>query len=153
MSVYFVDTSALAKRYVRETGSTWLSELLAVASGNASYVASIAAVEVVSAVSRRRRAGHLSDADADAVLQRFRADFETEYRVLEITPTLILEAMALAEKRALRAYDAVQLAAARLVQAECKSLELPFTFISSDGELNAAARDEGLAVDDPNMHV
>ena len=61
--------------------------------------------------------------------------------------------MLLARKHGLRAYDAVQLAAAldvsRLYQPPGAN---PITLVSADQELNAAATAEGLAVDDPNAH-
>jgi uncharacterized protein len=54
---------------------------------------------------------------------------------------------------ALRAYDAVQLAAAQEINANMKSAGAPpITLVSADVALNAAALAEGLAVDDPNTH-
>ncbi len=62
-------------------------------------------------------------------------------------------AMSLAEAYALRGYDAVQLAAARMVSDRCVARGIPApTLISSDAALNAAATAEGLTVDDPNLH-
>jgi uncharacterized protein len=60
--------------------------------------------------------------------------------------------MGLAETHALRAYDAVQLAAAVEVNAQCAALGVALTLISADAALNAAAMAEGLTVDDPNSH-
>jgi hypothetical protein len=53
----------------------------------------------------------------------------------------------------MRAYDAVQLAAALQIDAEMKSAGAsPITMVSADGALNTAALAKGLAVDDPNTH-
>jgi predicted nucleic acid-binding protein len=73
--------------------------------------------------------------------------------MLEITPALLAEAERLAEVHGLRAYDAVQLAAAADLQRErlANGLSRP-TLISADQELNAAAMAEGIAEDDPNSH-
>jgi len=61
--------------------------------------------------------------------------------------------MDLAEKHALRGYDAVQLAAALEVHNERVAFGLPApTLISSDLALNEAATAQGLTVDDPNLH-
>jgi uncharacterized protein len=61
--------------------------------------------------------------------------------------------MRLAITHALRAYDAVQLAVALHVNARHQGAGLGgVTLISADGDLNAAATAEGLAVDDPNTH-
>jgi uncharacterized protein len=69
-----------------------------------------------------------------------------------MTAALLDDAMRLAQTRALRGYDAVQLAAALRVDTECRGLGLSSTLISSDGDLNAAAVAEGLTVEDPNEH-
>ena len=61
--------------------------------------------------------------------------------------------MDLAEKYALRGYDAVQLAAALEVHNERLAFDLSApTLISSDHALNDAAIAQGLTVDDPNLH-
>jgi hypothetical protein len=62
----------------------------------------------------RRRASHgdIAATDVVAALAQFRQAFAGLYRVIEITPTLVTRAMALAETYVSRGYDAVQLAAA-----------------------------------------
>ena len=57
MASYFVDTSALAKRYFAETGSGWLRAALDPATGCRTVVARATSVELVSAITRRERAG------------------------------------------------------------------------------------------------
>jgi uncharacterized protein len=152
VAVHFLDSSALVKRYVSETGSAWVLGLVSPASGNQSYVARITGAEIVAAVAARARSGSLSAADATAVLTAFRHDFANEYRIIEITPALIERAMALAETHAIRGYDAVQLAAASEVHAACLAAGTTLLLISADGALNTAAAAEGVTVDDPNSH-
>ena len=55
MAVYFVETSALAKRYIAETGSVWLRTLLDPSTGCSIYVARVTAVEIIAALTRRER--------------------------------------------------------------------------------------------------
>jgi len=56
VTVYYLDTSALVKQYVDETGSTWLRNL--VASGSVVLLIShILVVEMISAFNRRLREG------------------------------------------------------------------------------------------------
>ena len=75
------------------------------------------------------------------------------YIVVEITPSLFNEAMRLANTHALRAYDAVQLAAAlEINHLEQDAGFAPLTLVSADHALNIAAVAEGLSVDDPNLH-
>ena len=62
--------------------------------------------------------------------------------------------MAIAPVRALRGYDAVQLATALTVSEELTGASIgPITFVSSDIDLNTAAAQEGLAVEDPQAHA
>jgi predicted nucleic acid-binding protein len=65
---YFFDTSALVKRYAVEQGSDWVQSV-AVDRGSDIYIASVTTVEVTSAVARKLRGGHLSQVDADRILQ------------------------------------------------------------------------------------
>lgn len=151
MPAYFLDSSALAKRYVAETGTAWVQSLLEPAAGNSVYVARITLVELVSAVSRRKRNGDLGPGAADAALADVRADFASGYQVLEVTAALIGQAEALAEKHALRGYDAVQLAAALQVSAAYVAAgQSPVALVSADIDLNTAGLAEGLMVIDPN---
>ena len=153
MAVYFCDSSAIVKRYVREVGTDWVLGIADPVAGHRIYVAGVTAVEVVAALVRRRRAGHLSATDAAAAIGRFRHDLANQYRVVGITIPLIERAMNVAERHALRGYDALQLAAALEVRAHQLALGMaPLTIVSADGELNAAAGAEGLDIEDPNTH-
>ncbi len=61
--------------------------------------------------------------------------------------------MALAAEIGLRVYDAVQLAAAGLVNAQFVALGAsPITFVSADDDLNYAAQGLGLTVANPNLY-
>ena len=53
MASYFLDSSALVKRYAAETGSAWVESLTDPRAGNRIYVAAIAHVEVVAAIARK----------------------------------------------------------------------------------------------------
>lgn len=153
MAAYFLDSSGAMKRYVKETGATWVVSIADPAVGNDIYVARITGVEVISAIARRTRGGGLSAADAAIAMAGFRHDFSHQYQIVEISSGLIARAMTLAETHALRGYDAIQLAAALMVKAQCLTLGTPApTLVSANVDLNAAATAEGLAVDDPNNH-
>jgi len=149
---YFLDSSALTKRYVAETGSAWVVSLTDITAGNAIFLAEIATIEVVSAIVRRGRGGSLSATEVAAALALFRSDVPTLYRIIDTTPALIAHAASQAEAHALRAYDAVQLASGVEARTRFSSVGGPFAVVSADAELNAAALAEGLAVEDPNLH-
>jgi uncharacterized protein len=153
VNVYFVDTSALAKRYVGEIGSVWTQNLLKPATGARIYIVRITAVELISAISRRERSGTLNAPDATLARAEIRTDLAGEFQIVEVSATLVTQAMALAEAHGLRGYDAVQLAAALEVNAGRQAQGLaPITLLSADTELNLAATAEGLTVENPNQH-
>jgi predicted nucleic acid-binding protein len=152
-TAYFVDSSGLVKRYVQETGTTWVRGITRHSPSTNIYIALITAVEVTSAVTRRREGGTRSAARASSILPRFRRHPAGRYLTVEITPALINDAMKLANSHGLRAYDAVQLAAALDLHKDWAAAGLgAFVFVSAHRDLNAAATGEGLAVEDPNLH-
>jgi predicted nucleic acid-binding protein len=154
MADYFLDTSALVKRHVREVGSPWVKSLVRAKTSHRIYIARITAVEVVSAITRRQYQGDFSPAQAAAILGHFRRHLTQRYRVIDLTPALFSNAMQAARTyRRLRAYDAVQLAVALEIQQLHQAAGLgPITLVSADRDLNTAAAASGLAVDDPNAH-
>lgn len=153
MAIYFVDSSALVKRYISETGSRWILGLFAPALDNEIFIAAITGVEIVAALTRTMRSGSISAADATLVCNQFRNDLQTDYQSVEITEAVINSGMILAETRDLRSYDAVQLAAGYAVNALIANGLPPVIFVSSDNELNLAAASEGLLVENPNNYL
>jgi predicted nucleic acid-binding protein len=152
-AAYFVDSSALVKRYVIETGTAWVRRLTRRSPSTVIYIARITAVEVTSAVARRRKDRTLTSRKASSILHRFRQHLAGRYTIIEIMPALADAAMLLANTHCLRAYDAMQLAVAlNINQKEQDGGFAPLTLISADQALNVAAQAEGLTVDDPNSH-
>jgi predicted nucleic acid-binding protein len=153
VAAYYFDSSAVVERYIRETGTAWVRSICRSGTTDPIYVARITAVEVCSAVARRAHGGSFPVARAAVALARFRKHLIGRYRVVELTPGLTDSAMRLAESHGLRAYDAVQLAAALEVNAGWISANLGgVMLISADQALNAAAGAEGMLVDDPSLH-
>ena len=151
--IYYMDSSCLVKRYVNEIGSQWVLSITDPVAGNEIYTVRITGVEVISAVSRRKRDGTIVATGAAMVIATLKNDLLNEYQIIELTDQLVNRAMTLAETYGLRGFDAVQLAAACEVQALCIASEIPpISFLSADKVLNAAATAEGLSVDDPNTH-
>ena len=153
MAAYFFDSSALAKRYISETGTAWVTTIIEPSTGARIYVAAITGVEVVAAVARKLKGGGISALDAAAMLSQFHSDYGSEYRVIAVSDAIISRAMALAETHALRGYDAVQLAAAVETNLRRSALgATPLTLITADIDLLDAGVAEGFLTDDPNTH-
>lgn len=147
VNAYFLDTSALVKRYIAETGSNWIRSISDVATGNQIALGQITWVEVLSALARRQREGSLSASDLNLVVQDLREDFENQYEVIEIDQALIETPGELVIQYPLRAYDAVQLASALRFQ------YAQLVFISADHRLLNMAQSEGLVTDNPNNYA
>lgn len=72
MAAFFFDSSALTKRYIVETGTAWVTELLSPVTASDIFIANISGIEVASAISRRVRGGSISQPDAEKALNRFK---------------------------------------------------------------------------------
>jgi uncharacterized protein len=153
MAVYFIDSSALVKRYISETGSNWVLNLFAPGLNNEVLIAAITGVEIIAAITRRSRGGGIITTDSVAVCNHFKSDLVSDYQVIQITENVINAAMILAETRGLRGYDAVQLASGCATNEICITNSLsPVIFVSADNELNNAAASEGLIIENPNNY-
>lgn len=153
MSVLFIDASALTKRYVMEIGTFWTIDLFDPQLGNIVFISGLTQVEVVSAFKKKLNTGGIDEPRYRTATLQFRYAVENEYRVAEVVQEAIERAMLLIDAYGLRAYDAVQLATAVLLNREQLILGEPIiTFISADDKLNAVAAAEGLTVDNPNHH-
>jgi predicted nucleic acid-binding protein len=152
MSVYFLDSSAIAKRYVTEIGSTWITDLIKQLIASRVHVSRICGVEVLAAITRRVRSGSLTPQAGRIAAIQFRSDFQKMQGIVEVSPALISRAMDLTEKHGLRGYDAVQLASALAVNEAMLAFASFAILISADAELNAAGTAEGLQVENPNSY-
>ncbi|MFA5874941.1 MAG: type II toxin-antitoxin system VapC family toxin [Anaerolineales bacterium] len=138
--ILYLDTSALIKRYVNETGSPDVREWLRSADDKATVL--ITRAEMSAALNRLLRMKFLSQNDHASALAEFRADWMYYHR-LPITEPLVARADALACEHNLRGYDAIHLAAALTWQ---DLLGLPVTVVTYDKELTEAARALGMEV-------
>lgn len=154
MTAFYLDTSAIVKRYLPEIGTTWIRGLFDPATLNSIVVSEITFVEVAAALAARHRAsGGISLRARDAGLALYRRHHITEYTVVPISRLIIDQAVDLTQRHRLRGYDAVQLASALAANAAFEAAGQPgLTFVSADHDLVAAASTEGLLSDDPQQH-
>ena len=132
MPLYFLDSSAIVKRYISETGTNWILNLHKPSAQNVIYVAQITGVEVVSAISRRLRGNRMTQKAADKAVFRFKRDFANKFRIIRLNDQIIAEAMRFSETHFLRGYDSVQLAIAVELEKRFASQKLnSITFVSA----------------------
>jgi predicted nucleic acid-binding protein len=153
MPAFYVDTSALVKRYVGEVGTLWMRRVLAHPVRHGIYTAVLAQTEVLSALQRKVREGTLPASEAQRVARRVQRHCADRYRLVAITPARVTQANALVQAHPLRAYDALHLACAVAVREALQPYGLPApVFVTADAALLTAARAEGFPVDNPLQH-
>ncbi|MBI5667063.1 MAG: type II toxin-antitoxin system VapC family toxin [Chloroflexi bacterium] len=150
MSTFFLDTSAIAKRYIPETGSTWINSLVLPQTRNTVVISRLTMVEFVSALVRRQREKSISLNDLEMFRGAFLDHVNQIYTVINLTKDVLADARTLLERYPLRTLDAIQLASPLKGQI---TLETVLTFISADTRLLSAAAAEGLPTDNPNAQT
>jgi predicted nucleic acid-binding protein len=133
----FLDSSALAKRYVQERGSDRVEEILSSASSLG--VSVICVSEVVSALCRRHREGKLSQQQYLKAKQALFEDIE-DASIVNVTDDVLARAVELLERWPVRSSDSLHVASAAEWSAEL--------FVSADEKQCAAARAYGLQVEE-----
>ena len=129
-----VDSSAFAKRYVKEIGSDQLYQILQDATELALCV--ILVPEITSGLNRRKREGFLSLENYNLAKKQLLNDLR-DATILQITPSVVLQSIKLLEANALRAMDALHIACALEWQADL--------FITSDKKQFEAAVNTGIS--------
>jgi predicted nucleic acid-binding protein len=147
LGLYYLETSALVKLYVREPGSERLLRLAARVTNHRFAVLALSRVEMHSAIRRRQREGDIEAAIADRLLSQFEQHLESRFIKQVLNDQLIDLATSLVKRNGLRAYDAVQLAGCLMLKENSASDEP--SFVCSDQRLLQAAEQEGLACVDP----
>jgi predicted nucleic acid-binding protein len=137
--IYFLDASALAKRYLVEPGTERVRQLFR--RGAEIVVSRLSEIEVASALVRRMHAGDLDEEIAESHLQTLVGDFAS-LDVIEVRRPVVTSARQLVGKHRLRAYDALQLAS--VLRAKGSGA---VSFLCADGELADAADTERLRVE------
>jgi hypothetical protein len=151
MTIYYLDSSAVVKRYVAEIGSEAIRAICTSAE-NTLFLSELTLVEVSSAFARRAKGGGISDEDRQSYLDLFIGDCARDYALIPADRRAIDRAVGLAQAHALRGYDALQLACALLASDLLTAAGVgPVRFLSADDELLDAAAAEGLDGADPNV--
>ena len=149
MSTFFVDTSALAKRYISEIGTQWVLSWMLPQHGHVIVISALSTVEMFSLFSRRQREGSLTTRQASTLGLQFLYHVSNEYLAVNIDADVLSLSQQLLTQYPLRTLDAIQLASA---QHTSQVLHEPMTFITGDQRLLQIARQVGFKTDDPNLH-
>lgn len=132
MTLLYLDTSALLRLYTREPEHERVRPAVQEADGVVCH--QITYVEALSALAGCEWRGLMGTEAYRTARAAFQVDWET-FSHVGVSAELLREAAELAEVHGLRAYDAVHLAAARLIS------PLGLTFMTFDRQLREAALD------------
>ena len=134
----YLDTSALVKLYLDEPGRSVVTA--AVSAEGVVATQELAYIETHAAFSRAEREGRLTHPDLDRLRDEFERDWPS-YLVIKVSQPLLEQSVKLVDSFALRAYDAVHLAAAQTLAREAGE---PVSFACFDRRLNRAAEVLGM---------
>ncbi len=152
MTTYYLDSSAVVKRYVAEAGSAWISSICQDVQ-NAIVISELALAEVSSAFARRYRSGEITNENRRNYLDLFIHDCAQGYQMIPAARPSIDRAVDLTQQHYLRGYDAMQLACALAANDRLVATGLPpLIFVSADDDLVAAAGTQHLSTENPNRH-
>jgi predicted nucleic acid-binding protein len=146
--IYFLDTSALAKRYLTEKGSVRIRRLLQ-RKEHVFYQSFLTPLEVASALYRRLRSNDISSDELSLLLRAYVTHSHQDYLLIPYTDALCNRASALVARHVLRALDALQLASALELRDRLATERLPLNFLAADDRLLEAARQEHFHAENP----
>lgn len=150
MPNYFLDTSALAKRYHKESGSEYMDRILE-QPGSRSLISHLSIVELESVLAIKTRTGEINEQALQIARRRFRADIARQ-RLLVAPPVherhfhsarKLLIQYGVAE--GLRTLDALQLA----IALDLRQLRQADVLVAADQRLCRVASMAGCAAVNP----
>lgn len=154
MTEYYLDASALVKRYADEAGSSWIRQITEREAQHTILLAEMTLAEVAAALAAKHRApGGITEEQRDRTMSRFLQDCDEHFLLLPVDRLVIDRAVTLTQNHRLRGYDAVQLATALVASDTLQQQDLSAPiFVASDDDLLVAATAERLLIENPLAH-
>jgi predicted nucleic acid-binding protein len=156
MPLLYLDSSAVVKIYIPETGGSWVRSLVEAFTPEGEWeneiaFAKIGIVEVVAAIAKRRRMRDVTAEQQKKLTANFLDDCVERFAKFDADDGVIKLAVDLTQRHPLRGYDAIHLATAITLNRTLVASKLPpLAFISADDVLCKAAKREGLLAENPN---
>lgn len=148
MPFFYLEPSALLKRYKSEAGSEVVDELFTGKQADEAFLTSFLTVlEVTSVAARLRRGRVITEQSYRTLLADFSHDVRETIIMIPVTDSVLSQAVALIGRHGLRAADSVHLATAESVMNSAPGTQV--VFLASDAQLKRAAGGLGLTLLDP----
>ena len=151
MAVFYLDTSALVKRYRTEEGTEFIDTLFRKIEKSEDRLATsfFSALEFISALRRLLKGEQITQEAFFDSTARFVADLEKYFIISSVDDTVVSRSLSLIIKHAIKTADAIQLSSVlHLKEVSAESRE-ELLFVVDDEELSHAAQDEVLTVLNP----
>ncbi len=148
MTDFYVDTSALLKRYLKEPGTSAVDLLFNNASpGSRFHTSFFTVLEVCAALLRPLKAGQLTQRVVDVALAQFGQDTQGLLNVWPVDQDVLTGAKTVVMKHRLRAPDAIHLSTALDIRSVVGDVSL--VLVASDKELLQASAEQRLVTLNP----
>jgi len=144
MPSFYIDTSALLKRYNEEAGTEFINTLYEYIEKNNQYLftSELTDVEFASAVFRLTREQKLTRDTAIGIIYNFEIESDIRLTNIPFHDGIIYQAKSILSSHHLKSHDAIQLASAM----EARKYHDDLFFVADDEKLCKAAEQEGLPV-------
>jgi predicted nucleic acid-binding protein len=151
---FYLDASALAKRYVPEAGSALVDDILDKLPAGRIYVLNVGIGEVVSILVRKKNAGVMAGPDFGQVLLEFETEIvgAADIKKMPVGTRLAISSLALIVAHSINSTDAIILRSALAIQQKLSAVSADLVLVASDQRLLRAAQAEGLVTFDPESH-
>lgn len=145
MSIIYLETSALVKRYVEEAGTEAADRLFDEKLPDEFFsISTLAVLELKSALRRLVKAGRIRESQYRDLIAEFTRDAASISLILPVNDALMEEAATALESHALRAGDAIHFATILQVKQVADDTRQPLIVVTSDLELLEACGQEWL---------
>jgi hypothetical protein len=146
LNFYFLEATAFAKLFVRETGTDALIGLLDHVEDNRKLISAATPLEMYAAIRRRERSGQIAPEAATTARDMLR--LESARMVQQpLNPAVLEAARLLLDRTALRWPEALQLGSVLAAREMFPGTEI--VFVSASEHLLDAAKAEGFEIVDP----
>jgi predicted nucleic acid-binding protein len=148
---FFLDASALAKRFAPEVGTPLINYLLTSVPQDRLYLFNVGMGEVLSLLVRKKNAGRLSAAAYSQALVEFGTEIVSSSILHKVVAdnALVTAALTLIEVHSINATDAILLRLALDLAVRLRAAGHDLVLVASDQRLLRAAQAEGLLTFDP----
>jgi predicted nucleic acid-binding protein len=150
-NAFYLDASALAKRYAPENGSAQVDAILDAVSGNRVYVLNVGVGEVVSILVRKRNAGRISPSDFGEAVVKLDTEIAraADVKRVSVSNRLALSSFSLIVTHSINSTDAIMLRSALVIARKLRAGGDDLVLVASDQRLLRAGQAEGLITFNP----